>query len=336
MIEKIKIENLTVFENLEINTNAPINVFIGENGTGKTQLLKFINLVFNSSFRSTDNQVNYISRIGRHGIFDMIKNQAEEHGNLAYTKLSFDKKDLFFKMEYKTDKPEPSWRLPVGLREGNLEQSNRLVFIPAKDMLTHSKGLPQLAEKYQIDFNNIYIDIINKAQIPELREIPKLAENILPKLVEIMDGKVEVDDNRFYIKKRDGKRISFELEAEGIKKIGLLWQLLMNGTITEGTILLWDEPETNLNPKLTSVIAEILLELSRNDVQIFLTTHSYFLAEYFDILENGENETIFHSLYKTENGVKCESSPKFSDLMNNLLIQETIDLYDKELEKVMG
>ena len=181
-------------------------------------------------------------------------------------------------------------------------------------MLTHSKGLPQLAEKYQIDFNNIYIDIINKAQIPELREIPKLAENILPKLETIMDGKVEIDSNRFYIKKQDGKRILFDLEAEGIKKIGLLWQLLMNGIITEGTILLWDEPEANLNPKLTSVIADVLLELSRNGVQIFLTTHSY----------------------KTEHSVKCESSEKFSNLSNNLLIQETIDLYDKELEKVMG
>ena len=50
MIEKIKIENLTVFENVEIDTNAPINVFIGENGTGKTQILKFINSVWNATF----------------------------------------------------------------------------------------------------------------------------------------------------------------------------------------------------------------------------------------------------------------------------------------------
>ncbi|WP_337506674.1 hypothetical protein [Megasphaera sp.] len=39
------------------------------------------------------------------------------------------------------------------------------------------------------------------------------------------------------------------MEAEGFKKIGILWQLLMNETITENTILLWDEPEANLNPE---------------------------------------------------------------------------------------
>jgi len=42
MIEKIQIKNVTVFEDIEIDTNAPINVFIGENRSGKTQVLKFI------------------------------------------------------------------------------------------------------------------------------------------------------------------------------------------------------------------------------------------------------------------------------------------------------
>ena len=47
MIEKIKIENLTVFEDLEIDVNYPVNVFIGDNSTGKTHLLKFIYMILN-------------------------------------------------------------------------------------------------------------------------------------------------------------------------------------------------------------------------------------------------------------------------------------------------
>ena len=50
----------------------------------------------------------------------------------------------------------------------------------------------------------------------------------------------------------------------------------MNGSLTEGTILLWDEPEANINPKLIPVLTEIILELGRNGAQIFLATHDNF------------------------------------------------------------
>ena len=69
--------------------------------------------------------------------------------------------------------------------------------------------------------------------------------------------------------------ILFELEAEGLKKIGLLWQLLMTDNLNEDSILIWDEPEANLHPKFLPKIVECLLELSRHGVQIFLSTHNY-------------------------------------------------------------
>ena len=72
-------------------------------------------------------------------------------------------------------------------------------------------------------------------------------------------------------------------------------------------------------------------------MQIFLTTHNYFLVEYLDVLEHKEDECMFHSLYKTENNsVKCESNDTFSNLTHNLIVDETINLYDAEIEKVMG
>jgi len=41
-ITKIKVKNLTVFANMVMYVDANVNVLIGENGTGKTHLLKFI------------------------------------------------------------------------------------------------------------------------------------------------------------------------------------------------------------------------------------------------------------------------------------------------------
>ncbi|WP_310604165.1 AAA family ATPase [Anaerosporobacter sp.] len=41
-INYIKIKNFTVFKDTEINFSKDINVIIGENGTGKTHLLKLL------------------------------------------------------------------------------------------------------------------------------------------------------------------------------------------------------------------------------------------------------------------------------------------------------
>ena len=42
LINEIKLKNFTVFEELNLDISANINIFIGENGTGKTNLLKAI------------------------------------------------------------------------------------------------------------------------------------------------------------------------------------------------------------------------------------------------------------------------------------------------------
>ena len=41
-ITQIKLENFTVFKNAEINFDKGINIFIGENGTGKTHIMKLL------------------------------------------------------------------------------------------------------------------------------------------------------------------------------------------------------------------------------------------------------------------------------------------------------
>ena len=41
-IKSIKLENFTVFENISCDFSLGLNMFIGENGTGKTHLLKVL------------------------------------------------------------------------------------------------------------------------------------------------------------------------------------------------------------------------------------------------------------------------------------------------------
>ena len=49
--------------------------------------------------------------------------------------------------------------------------------------------------------------------------------------------------------------------------------MIRNGTLQPDSVFFWDEPETNLNPRLFGVVIDVLLELQRAGVQVFLATH---------------------------------------------------------------
>ena len=189
-------------------------------------------------------------------------------------------------------------------------------------MLTHSKGLLELADKYRgFPFDKSLLDIVKLSKRLTLKEPPKLALSILPSLEKILDGTVDFDDNEFYVRKHNGRVISFAAEAEGFKKIGLLWQLLMNESITSDTVLLWDEPDANLNPKLLPTLVECLLTLSRFGVQIFIGTHSYLLAKYFDVKKQSTDDLRFHSLYFENKTLACEVGDNFTELKHNAIME---------------
>lgn len=60
--------------------------------------------------------------------------------------------------------------------------------------------------------------------------------------------------------------------AEGIRKLGMLAYLVTNGSLSENGFLFWDEPEANMNPKLTRLTGEVVLGLARSGVQTVLAT----------------------------------------------------------------
>ena len=77
-------------------------------------------------------------------------------------------------------------------------------------------------------------------------------------------------------------------------------------------MLFWDEPEANINPKYIPVLAELLIMLESEGVQIFVSTHDYFLAKYIEVKRNEKSNVQYVSLYKDEdNKVQCEIAKEF-------------------------
>lgn len=324
-IDKLNIKNITVFEDFKLKSCDGINIIIGENGTGKTHLLKFIysisKIISNENVDTIDiaksffktNPINLLRNQDKESIIDINYNEGH------HAKYIIHKNEVLDKWE---DKTECNGFIDI-----------REVFIPAKEMLSHSKGFLALNNKYDMPFDKTYIDIITNAELPQTREVSPINKKILDSISKIIDGTVIYENDNFYIVKNNGNKIEFSLEAEGLRKLGLLWKLIRNGLIEKDTILLWDEPEANINPELIPVLVDILLELQRQGVQIFVATHSYNFAKYFEIKRKENDAVLFHSLYKTENGVKSQSNEYFGELDNNSIIEADSKLLDEVIEE---
>ncbi len=338
-IQNIKIENFTVFENLNIDFAAGINVFIGENGTGKTHLLKLSYGMIQESVAASKNNVFPIK--SRCDIKDYFK--------VPLSQLAYIKDNVRDVVKISCEGNEFDLRLVkkrglIANHSSNIDSTIQVlskfnlqpVFIPAKDILTHSKGFMSLYDKFEMPFDKSYYDIISISLLPKLKEVPEIGKLIIPKLENIIGGKVIVENDTFFIEKNDKSKIEFSVEAEGIKKIAILWQLIMNESISKDTILFWDEPEANINPSLVPDMVEILLELSRNGVQVFLSTHDYIFAKYIEVLKNETDEVAFHSLYKADEGIKAKRSNNFRDLKQNAIVSSFDKLLDKVFDLNMG
>lgn len=267
-----------------------INVLIGENGVGKTTILKMIYAATQWSFeKKNPGKAKRLLDFFSNNLKDsrMLKNASHKEG-YCYFKVSDGTHVFEDSLSHEAILNFDDW---FGLNISS-------VFIPTTEMLSHAKGFLAMNQKYSMPFDGTQVDIIVNASLPETREIPDSCRAILDELSDAIDGTVIQEEDTFYVLKRDGRKIDFSLEAEGLRKLGLLWKLIRNGLLEKGSILLWDEPEANLNPELYPLVVNILLELQRNGVQMFIATHSYNFAKYLEIRRGEAEQVMFHNLYK--------------------------------------
>ena len=103
-------------------------------------------------------------------------------------------------------------------------------------------------------------------------------------------------------------------------------------------MLFWDEPETNLNPKLFGDVIDILLDLQRDGVQVFLATHDYLILSEIDMRMQDGDAVAFHSLYRDADtgDIACNTANDFLGIHPNAISDAFSDLYDREIERSLG
>jgi len=218
------------------------------------------------------------------------------------------------------------------------EKMSPSVYIPVKEMLANAPGFISLYNAHDIHFEEVYADIIYKAFLPQLRgKISKERRKLLTMIQSIIEGKVISKEETFFLKNKEGE-LEFTLVAEGMRKLGLLWLLIQNGTLLNGAKLFWDEPETNLNPSMIKPVVRILLHLQRSGVQIFIATHHYVVLKEFDLQKQKQDSVKFFSLNRDEQTKKInfQSGENYVDIVPNKISKAYTEIYDDEVRRNLG
>ena len=376
MITKLHLKNFTAFTELAIDFSPGINIVIGENGTGKTQLLKSIFALCGPEAHAEQAGEQIARKLCRlyHPLIEQV-GELRRAGTRGEALLS-----ATFASGQKLTARFNGIATVAKVSIGQSGEAAPAIFIPTKEVLSLTRGLtaeqPHQATIERI-FDDGYLDLacqLIKEGADDLDTKvlldPRLA-SIVPILANLIGGRYELHNGRFcfqagaYIEKlgtssaatkaaqsfqnsiqrfvpTKAPLLSSSMTAEGFRKIGVLQRLLCNGSLNPGTTgpLLWDEPESNLNPKLMKDLVLALLELARNGQQLILATHDYVLLKWFDLLmDKGKNDhVVFHRLYR-ENGsdvIKRESQADYNIVGRSAISNTFAELYDEDVKRALG
>ena len=347
MIKSLRLKNFTAFTTLEMTFSPGINIIIGENGTGKTQLLKAAYAVYPEQKKlfemNSEERNEMLSLRIKHLYLPLDDKLGKLHHNgakeIAEFEIQFNDDSEFSYSFYNNSRK-------VKISDDSVYKSNseNAVFIPTKEVLSFMLGFTSLYDKYGLTFDQTYKDICVLLDLPKLRSdvISEKSSWAIDEIKKACGGEFIFYGGGKVDFKSDNIEYSANSTAEGFRKLGMLSRLLETGSIQPGKSgpLFWDEPEANLNPKLMKMLVQVLLELSRNGQQIILATHDYVLLKWFDLLMDKEkgDQVTFHSLYRDkENGeVKLESANTYQQFTRNAIISSFSELYDREIDRSFG
>ena len=340
-LTRIELENFTAFRSLKLDPCPGVNVLVGANGTGKTHLMKVCYAACDVSGRHIQAFVHKLVAVFLPSARNLgrLVRRRQGAGGKASIHLARGARKLDASFVSHLDSSEAlEFSTPPALEGTWARDGIESVYIPVKEMLSNAPGFQSLYSKREIHFEEVYRDILVRAYLPALRgPMDARRERALTRLREAIGGDVAVKGEEFFLRSEQGD-LEFSLLDEGVRKLALLWLLIRNGTLQPDSILFWDEPETNLNPKLFGVVIDVLLELQRAGVQVFLATHDYVILKELDLRATPADKVAFHSLFREEETgeVRCSTTYSYLEIHPNAIADTFTDLYDREVERSLG
>lgn len=359
------LENFTVFPAADLHFASGLNVIVGENGCGKTHLLKVAYALMMESVSQGKNIVKdkfkteeYLEhsyqeklqntfRVGDIGELHRKVQHIEDDASQMKISLQFENNKLDLSLHYGFAYTGPGSVFPSEEKHDALLSSHyptawnkRLpVFMPTRELLTIYPGFVSIYDNHYLEFDETYRDTCVLLGAPALKvkgEREKKVKAMLKPLEEAMGGKVLLENGRFYLRMPDKGKIEMPMVAEGQRKLAMLAQLIATGMLLHQGYLFWDEPEANLNPKLIKLVAKVILGLCHNGIQVFIASHSLFLLRELAILtEEQAFKSVsqrYFALRIEEDGVMVEQGDAIDDLQTLILLDEELSQSDRFMQ----
>ncbi|WP_297248814.1 AAA family ATPase [uncultured Brachyspira sp.] len=271
MIKNFEIHDYRQFKNAKFDNFANVNLFVGDNDTGKTTILKFLYCISHE----LKNIIN--TNIRNCSVYQYINNL------YTFNNFQFDSSNKLKKL-YLYDENSIHFNASISNSNNEIITSNdninnynydyKPLFIPAKEILSIMNAVIYLKnQNIESGFDDSYTDIIY--EILAIKNIDeKELLNVFKNKYDFYNGNIQIDQNTNSVNyyKNDGNIYNINITSEGIKKLGIFEVLHNTGNLTKKSILFIDEPENSLDPKMLREFMRFLVDISKEGVQIFMAS----------------------------------------------------------------
>ena len=344
---RLELERFTAFDNAIFEFSTEVNVLIGENGTGKSHVLKLI-YCLSESIRRYATGEGFDQAVRKPKLEELLSEmlaavfQPDDLGRLV--RRGKGRRKAKIRATWRERKREYFVEMELtnlggfSILNQRLPTLERSIFIPTREVLSIFPGFIASYVRRESSFDRTIYDLCIALDAKLLRGAREgIRKQLLPLIEKVLGGNVVNNQGRFYIKLADGN-MEAPLVAEGLRKLGMLDYLIGNGSLTENGFLLWDEPEAGLNPKLTRLTSQIGIELAGSGVQCWIATHDYLLTSELTLLAEEKNsKTAFFALARTSApGTFVERGNNLAELSHNSILKAFSDLHQREEQAFFG
>jgi energy-coupling factor transporter ATP-binding protein EcfA2 len=350
MLKRMTLKNLTVFSEADLKFGQNLNVIIGENGAGKTHLLKMIYSVLAVGAEEQRKLKRGFPPLSlptksflQTRLADKLVNvfRPELLGRLVKRKQGRERCDIRLVFE------QSEWDIAFSFASNSKSEvsietlpENWIdvfpTYLPTRELLTIYPNFISVYEGHYLEFEETWRDTcLLLGRLVQKGSKEERVRELLGSLEKAMGGTIELDKNgRFYLR-NDSGRMEMPLVAEGLRKLGMLARLIATGALLDKGYLFWDEPEANLNPVLIKQVANSILDLCDAGIQVFIATHSLFLLRELEILLSDKTykhiEARFFGLHQAEDGVKIDQGSSADDIGDIAALDEELAQSDRFL-----
>lgn len=339
MLKATTFQNFTTLPNDTWQFAAGLNVITGENGMGKSHVLKALYALMKVQTGSGDLAKTALEKAYADKLIAVLRPEylgrvVKRNQGRARCEVMLDmlnprqNSGIAFATNAKTQVEVT--RLPLE----KLDKSP--VYLPTRELVTLCPWFLPLYDNYHLEFEETWRDTVSLLGAPSVKgRLENTVAELVKPLEEAMGGKVVVDSTsgRFYLQIIGEGKMEMTLVAEGLRKVAMLARLITTGTLLEQGYLFWDEPETNLNPKLIKMVALCIINLCSQGIQVFIASHSLFLLRELEMLAADAKfssvKQRYFSLRATQDGVELEQGDSVDDLQTLVLLDEELRQSDR-------